>query len=329
MTTSETLELMCQHQQRHSPIFLANNSKIWTRVTRQFRTHLVGLDDIGTQTSKFNSKFSCYAQNHKIWPYYVAHMKKNLVIENIPKLPDEYHKACYMLFSWLKASDACHWLNIVRPNAKGMNNIMIENQLTSWDTLLALANLLPMFHARPELFTQPAFIIDLGAGWGRIMHAACQINPSLRCRIVDIPESLLVSQEVMKAADPKIRIRSWLDEADKENFSRDEILSENEQVGFWLPHQLNRCEDTSIDLLINVNSMSELRKDQIDTYYDIIDRKARLFCSINNNGKTYFSENYKLNELPIRQSWQKLIDHHESFYYPDYHELVFKMGSNA
>ncbi|MCE9620599.1 MAG: putative sugar O-methyltransferase [Planctomycetes bacterium] len=108
-----------------------------------------------------------------------------------------------------------------------------------------------------------ASIGEIGAGFGRTAHVLLVTRPQLtRYTIIDLPECLALSQRYLKRV-----LRP-------EDFRKLEFV-QAEQASGIPPH----------DLLMNINSMAEMDREVIQSYFELIDRSAQWFYSKNTVGK--------------------------------------------
>lgn len=117
--------------------------------------------------------------------------------------------------------------------------------------------------------TEKITICELGAGYGRNAYVFVKAFPKGKYIIVDIPPALYVSQHYLSSIlnDKKIFYFRCFD-----NYSEIEEEFQNSDIAFLLPHQAELLPDKSIDLFINISSLHEMRIEQIQAYFRLIDR---------------------------------------------------------
>ena len=106
-------------------------------------------------------------------------------------------------------------------------------------------------------------VCELGGGYGRNANIAAQLGEFGRYVMVDIPPALGVAQYFLTQAFPDDRhfeFRSF--------DSYDEIKDEFEacRFAYLLPHQMGLLPDSSVDLFLNISSLHEMPRDQVDYY---------------------------------------------------------------
>jgi|CXWL01.1.fsa_nt_gi putative sugar O-methyltransferase len=145
---------------------------------------------------------------------------------------------------------------------------------------------------------------ELGAGYGRLADVVLSAMPNAVYMIFDLPESLLLSQNYLTARHPEAAAALYPASA--------ESLAGPRKAGarliFGLPHEMRAVKSGQVDAFINVYSFMEMNREQIDTYFTIIDglqadtlylkqhkREANIY-----DGSFYTSDTY-----PFRPYWTK------------------------
>lgn len=119
-------------------------------------------------------------------------------------------------------------------------------------------------------------VAEIGGGYGRLsylFHLLHQ-NEGLKITLIDLPPAMLVADWYMKKVFPEAKIMSYRNFS---NFSEIEQEYHESSIRFLLPHQLELLPDGEIDLLINVSSLQEMSREQINHYYELTDKKAKYF----------------------------------------------------
>lgn len=119
-------------------------------------------------------------------------------------------------------------------------------------------------------------IAEIGAGYGRLAYLLHLLKQGAvrKLILIDLPPALMVSQWYLRNVFPSAARMEF------RNFERFEDIRhdfEQAEICFLLPHQLALLPDKSLDLLINISSLQEMSRLQINHYYDLIDCKARYF----------------------------------------------------
>ncbi len=146
-------------------------------------------------------------------------------------------------------------------------------------------------------------IAEIGAGYGRLIYIFQALHPSVRTFIADIPPALLVAEWYLRRVFPERSARGYLDAPDPPPAGASDPV-----MTFMLPQGLEYLPDKSLDLVINVSSLHEMTFDQIETYFALVDRKARYFYL-----KQWFNwtnetdnQNVSIMSYPVRRHWRLL-----------------------
>ena len=103
---------------------------------------------------------------------------------------------------------------------------------------------------------------------------------------------------------------------------------EKAKIVFLLPHQLKYLQNKSIDLAINISSFGEMKKNQIEEYYKVIDRVTK---------KYFFTKQWKVstnpfdkikiteNDYPTFQNWEMIFSR-TSQVQTDFFESLYKIN---
>lgn len=119
-------------------------------------------------------------------------------------------------------------------------------------------------------------VAEIGSGYGRLsylFHLFHQ-NEGLKITLIDLPPAMLVAQWYMRKMFSDAKIMGYRKFTE---FSEIEQEYKAASIRFLLPHQLELLPDGEIDLLINVSSLQEMSREQINHYYKLIDQKSRYF----------------------------------------------------
>jgi len=163
---------------------------------------------------------------------------------------------------------------------------------------------------RPGLpFAGRGTVLELGGGYGRNAFVVLKLNPSIRYVLVDIPPALWVAEKYLSSLFPHKQIFRY------RNFERFEEIADSynqSDVIFLLSSQLPLLPVNSADLIVNISSLHEMRKDQIDYYFQQFERV------LSPGGHTYIKEWKKAKVLfenvtvteqdyPVPNGWKKIM----------------------
>jgi putative sugar O-methyltransferase len=134
-------------------------------------------------------------------------------------------------------------------------------------------------------------VLELGAGYGRDAYAILATNPGIKYVIVDIPPALWVAEKYLRNQFPDRRIFCF---RDFERFADIESEFADCDIAFFLSTQISLLPDEIADLVINVSSLHEMRREQIGFYFLQFDRLLKL------NGSFYFKQ-WKRGVVPFEE----------------------------
>ena len=170
-------------------------------------------------------------------------------------------------------------------------------------------------------------VAEIGGGYGRLsylFHLFHQ-NEGLTITLIDLPPALLVAQWYLRKMFPEARIMGYQKFAD---FAQVEREYRAASIRFLLPHQLELLPDGEIDLLINVSSLQEMARQQINHYYELIDRKCRYFYTKQwvmwENPEDRISVPAII--YPTRPHWE-MLNARLNPVHTEFFEAMFKIGS--
>jgi len=155
-------------------------------------------------------------------------------------------------------------------------------------------------------FKSVGTVLELGAGYGRTAYVALTLMPHLRYIIADIPPALYVSQRYLTEVFPDRKIFKF---RDFDSFSEVEKEFYESQVVFVMPHQLRKLPDKAVDLFAAIDCLHEMRPEQIDFYFDTVDRLAKqfYFTCFKSTPLPYEGITLKEEDYPVRSHWMKVF----------------------
>jgi putative sugar O-methyltransferase len=160
-------------------------------------------------------------------------------------------------------------------------------------------------HFRPAPGERPV-ICELGAGYGRNAFVFSRALPGCRYVIVDIPPALEVSQWYLSAVLPDRKVFGF---RCFDRFEEVEEEFEAADLAFLQPHQAEMLRPKSVDLFVNISSLHEMTRPQIQAYFRMIDRLTRGWFY---SKQWWESRNdhdglvVRYDEYPVPAHWRKL-----------------------
>lgn len=125
-------------------------------------------------------------------------------------------------------------------------------------------------------FLKVKTVAEIGGGYGRLSYLFHLLHQEADIKIIliDLPPALFVAQWYLQKAFPGARVMGYRNFS---NFSEIEQEFKSSSICFLLPHQLDLIPEGAIDLLINISSFQEMSHEQINFYYELIDKKTLYF----------------------------------------------------
>lgn len=217
-----------------------------------------------------------------------------------------YNFHVYLLWDFVSRIDSEHILEkIYEPIEGNPPRIYLKKKLISQDLANAVLEYISIMLKIEKNEIQS--IMELGAGYGRTAYVFLKMHPNLRYIIVDIPPALYI---VEKYFSNQFKERKILKFRKFKDFS--EIKEEFEQadIAFFLPYQLELLPSNISDLFINISSFHEMRPNQIEFYFQCIDKLIKKYVYIKQWKKTklaYEDVWISENDYPIRKSWKQIF----------------------
>jgi len=167
-------------------------------------------------------------------------------------------------------------------------------------------------------------VAELGAGYGRLAEVFGRTT-NYRYMIFDITPALYVSQWYIKRIFPEEKIFEF---RHFDSFSEIESELNNSRFAFFTANQIELMPDGICDLFINMNSLMEMRPEQIKNFLHHIDRLtqrsflSRQWVSWRNpeDGNTVGKGDFALGP-----GWKLSLDHLDTIY-PDLFNQVWTRG---
>ncbi|MBP9707002.1 MAG: putative sugar O-methyltransferase [Oligoflexales bacterium] len=164
-------------------------------------------------------------------------------------------------------------------------------------------------------------VLEVGAGYGRTAYCLMNLVPGLKYYIVDIPPALYISQSYLSKVllgKNVFKFRPII--SSKQNSAE----MEQADIVFITPDQLQFLKDKSIDIVIAISSIHEMKREAVKFYFDAADRLANNFYYKCWEKQSIVTENinYGIEDYPIKKHWQKIFlnktvvpsDFFEAFY---------------
>lgn len=197
-----------------------------------------------------------------------------------------YNFLTYMLYEYVSRNDLIHLLdNLNEPKEGNPPELYINNKLISQDlanSVLEFKSIMDSGIDRGGIKT----IIELGAGYGRTAYVFLKLLPDVRYFIVDIPPALYIALNYLSNSFKHKKVFGF---KRFKKYSEVEEEVERSNIAFFLPYQLELLPNKTADLFINISSLHEMRLEQINYFFNEINRLTRKYF--------YFKE-WKVSRVP-------------------------------
>lgn len=145
-------------------------------------------------------------------------------------------------------------------------------------------------------------IMEIGSGYGRTAYVFLKRHPNIEYTCIDLPPALWTCQKYLTGEFPSSKLK------------------------FLLPHEIEKIPDNSIDLTINISSFQEMTKEQIENYFEQIERTSKsLYIKEWIEGQV--EGKIKRDEYPVGKSWRVLFDR-EIEYQQRFFEALYKVNKS-
>lgn len=111
------------------------------------------------------------------------------------------------------------------------------------------------------------YVLEIGGGYGGLIHHLSNISKSTTYIIIDLPETLLFSASYISMLNPEKSIYVY----DKDDFI-ETIQGDTSKFDFmFIPNfKLSELQKLKFDLVINLNSLGEMTSLQVQEYIDFV-----------------------------------------------------------
>lgn len=153
---------------------------------------------------------------------------------------------------------------------------------------------------------RPAVVAEIGAGYGRLADVFLRALPGVSVCVVDLPPALFLAQEYLGRLFPNdqiFRFRPF------QSYSEVKDEFESARIRFLMAHQLALLPAKTFDLVINISSLHEMTRPQIEHYYREIDRVCRGRFYTKQYLRSRERENRHIirhDEYPVPATWTRL-----------------------
>lgn len=148
-------------------------------------------------------------------------------------------------------------------------------------------------------------IAELGSGYGRLGYVFLKTLPESNYCFIDIPPALFIAQSYMTEVFPNEKIFKFRTFSSFEEVRRE---FEESKIRFLMPHQLELLPKKYFDLFINISSLHEMARSQIENYMIQIDKvtEGYFYTKQWRQSRTKDNNFIKENEYPVPKNWERV-----------------------
>ncbi len=204
---------------------------------------------------------------------------------------------------------------------RGQKLISQDLAHSAWERSVILAGL-------PHRESPGSLVIaELGAGYGRLGHV---LLASADCRYIvfDIPPALCLSQWYLSNLFPEKRLFRF---QPFREFSEVEAELSQADIAFCTANQLEKFPERYFDLFINISSLHEMRREQVDLFLSHMARTTRRLIYL----KEYESYRNPYDHIIIEHSdyvlpegWEVVVERPDILN-PDFFELLARPSTGS
>jgi putative sugar O-methyltransferase len=183
-----------------------------------------------------------------------------------------YRTYVAMLWEYVRQTDALGLLaSLDEPRFGNPFLIQYQGRETSQDLCNSVHELYAS-GAAEAADGRPLSVAELGGGYGRLAYVCLKAVPTSTYCLIDIAPALNVAQEYLTRVFPDERIFCFRPFRDFEEV-RPEF--EASRIRFLAAHQVERLPAKQFDLFVNISSLHEMTRAQIENYLRQIGRLCR------------------------------------------------------
>ncbi len=210
-----------------------------------------------------------------------------------------------LLFEYIEKEGGIKYLNSLREPAEGnAATITLKNHVVSQDMLNSLIEIMTI--SKVIDVSKVSSVMEVGAGYGRTAFSFLRLFPNVKYMIVDIPPALYFSQTYLSGVfkDKKVfafRVFSSFEDV-KEEFMKSDLI-------FITPDQLALLEGYKADLFLAIDCLHEMKREQINNYFDIANSMSRYFYykCWKDTLMPFDNIRYGKDSYPVKPDWQEIF----------------------
>lgn len=146
-------------------------------------------------------------------------------------------------------------------------------------------------------------LLEIGGGYGGFAYQVICLNKKAKYVIIDLPETLILSIYFLSQNFPEMPMALHTD-------TDAHIDWDAYQVHFVPNVYAENVSNAEFDLAVNSTSLLEMRQEDIDLYFHLIQKKNRVryFYNYNRKERVEGDHTYKFEKMPYDEHWEHVLD---------------------
>ncbi len=192
----------------------------------------------------------------------------------LPESRRVYESLIWQYYQNLEKRDSLGLLNkLEEPEVGGKGNIVLINgKRFTLDLLQSIDEFYSILEVKSFDIEEDNIFLELGAGYGRLAYVFLKALPKAHYIILDLPSSLVISQYYLPRVFSGINYASYEETRKLDSISRKTLLKKS--LWFFGSFKLPLFEDFSFDVFINIYSLQEMKRKQIENFLDLASKKT-------------------------------------------------------
>lgn len=286
--------------------------------------------------NNYNLSIQDYDTDHKsdVWTYLYKNFSKKLGdgkclnnFRNNKKLSEGLNNIggfFLTLETLLKIIDVCgkEFIDKNYENEIGAPDdvYLIGGREYNYNDLLNIKNL---FFIKQNIKIQPKIILEIGAGYACLSAKLKKNYEDAKIICIDLPEALAIQTYYLNKNFPDKKFFLY---EDFKKLDNPKNLDFNTHDFYLLPPRVidQISLENKIDLIINIDSMMEMRKNAISRYFNFIHKSLSnngIFYNVNKYEKSKSGEIVRISEYPYNKFWKVLYSKGDCLN-PNVHVLI-------
>ena len=233
-----------------------------------------------------------------------------------------YNIITMLLYEHVKEKGGQKYLDMLEVSQEGNPPLLtLQGRKTSQDILNSILEYISIFEGCN--IQEVASILEIGAGSGRTAYCLLTLLPNVKYIIVDIPPALYISQTYLANVFKDKKIFSFKPFGSFKEVEKEFHLSD---IIFLMPDQLDLLPNKKISLFLAIDCLHEMKKEQIEMYFDQANSLADYFYFKCWQKTTVPFDNisYTPDDYPVKKTWKKIFQKDceiPTAYFESFHEL--------